>query len=297
MTKKKDEEVTLNSYKLTKKGIRKTTKKVAYEETPLAKVREWEREKKAKTFERLCAVSRHPEYMAEYKKLKELDGTYPEIELQETYKEKYKAGKRKPVYVLGKDYQKFQVYLKENTEYQKKLLAIRKRVEKNRLEKTDHKDEMIRKWKVEELPRLWFPNYIKEPQSQYPDKFKPAVVELENTSAKITNPLESGYLYLQIDLSKARGLIDKEIKKIVGKYHKITNPQPRRDSKYGCQINPWEVYDMRHRGDMMDSGDKMSLISIARKLFGKPGMDKADADYGVIRRAYKHAKSEIAKVI
>lgn len=172
MTKKKDEEVILSSYKLTSKGIRKTTKKVAYEDTPLAKTRKWESEKKTKTFERLQAVSRHREYIEEYNKLKELDGEYPEINLGDIYKEKYKAGKRKPVNVLSKDkdYQEFQEYLKKNTEYQRKLRTIRKRVEKDRSKKTEHEIAMIIKWKVEDLPCLWFPDYIIEPQSQYPDK-------------------------------------------------------------------------------------------------------------------------------
>ena len=284
----KDEKVTIISYKLTSKGIRKTTKKVAYENSISAKTKEWEIEKKTKTFERLCAVSRHPEYMKEYKILMKLDGTYPEIELEEEYIKQYKANKRMPVHILGKDYQKFKLYLKENAEYQKKLLNIRKRVEKNRLKKTEHEIAMIIKWKVEELPCLWFPDYIREPQSLYKDR--PAVVGLKSIPVEITNPLESGYLYLQIDLSRERGLINNEIKELIGKYHKITKPRPRRDSKHGHTITPWEVYDMVHRY-------KIKLIDIARKLFEKPEMNTDDADYTVIRRAYEAAKSEIDNII
>ncbi len=285
MAKKKDEEV-ITGYKLKSKRIRKTTKKVAYEDTPLAKTKKWESEKKSKTFERLQAVSRHREYMKEYKKLKELDGESLEIELLEIYKEKYKSGKRKPVYVMGKDYQKFQAYLNKNTEYQKKLLAIRKRVEKNLLKKTKHEDEMIKKWKVEELPRLWFPDYIIEPQSQYPDR--PAVVELKSIPAKF----KKGYLHLRVDLSRGKGLIIQEIREIVGKYLKTTKHREIQDSIYGRPITPFEVYDMVHRGD------KMRLIDIARELLsGNKKITSSDAAYSTISRAYKAAKSKIDNVI
>ena len=89
----------------------------------------------------------------------------PEIELNCEYLEKYKSCKEK---------QEFNLYLKHSPEYQKKLSAIHKKVEKNRTKKLKHEIAMLQKWKVQELPCLWFPDYIIEPQSMYKDR--PAVL-------------------------------------------------------------------------------------------------------------------------
>lgn len=252
MTDKKDEKVTVYSYKKSGKGTRKTTRQIPYKKTSLAIKEEWISEKKTKEFERLQAVSRNKEYMKEYKKLKELDGTYPEIALREEYVEKYKASKKNPVYVWGKDYQKFELYLEKNEEYQEKLLGIQKGVEKNRTKIIEQEVVMIKKWNVEQLPCLWFPDYIIQPQVLYPEK--PAVVALRGVPAIITNPLESGKLYVQIDLSRKRELINKELKTLLDKYPKSKN--------ISCtEYDQWEIYDMKHRYGM-------SLSEIAREKSG-----------------------------
>jgi hypothetical protein len=284
MASKKDEEVAIVSYKLTNKRLKKTTKKVAYEKTFLAKAEEWEHEKKTKQFERLQAVSRHPQYMKEYEKLKELDGTFSGIALWEEFLEKYKSGKRKPVDVWGKDYQNFNLYLEGNAEYQKKLSAIHKKVEKKRSRKLEHEVAMLQKWKVQELPCLWFPDNIIESQRMYKDR--PAIIELRNISKMSNDPKESGYVFLQLDLSRKRADIKNELMELLEIYPK---PKTDRFLKY----DKWVVYDMHSR-------DGINYTRITRMLSGLSGNPSYNSDLANelrnVRTAYGKAEECIQQV-
>lgn len=215
-----------------------------------------------------------------------MDGTYLEIALSEKYREKYYE-EIKTQNLSEDDTNQYMEYFEKNIEYQAELAEIKNAGKENKLSVTKHWVDMIVKWEVEELPCLWFPDYIIEPQRQYKDK--PAVTVLKgNMHTKTTNPEENHKLYLEIDLTKRENTILEEIKKVLRKNQAKILVEPKKPKSFS--YDKWLIYDMHKRGGM-------NFCEIARKLSGKKGNPSYNKElakhWSKVKMAYKNAEKAI----
>ncbi|MDR4497387.1 MAG: hypothetical protein MRK02_05610 [Candidatus Scalindua sp.] len=256
----------------------------------LKKVNEWKSEKKTKAFERLQAISRHPDYEKDYTKLRELDGTFPTIRLQDAYIEQCeKDGSTKEIGDLLL-----------NEEYKKKVSEIEAKVKENELEVIKLRTNMMVKWGVKKLPCLYFPGGVIEPQRQYRDQ--PSVMLIDSPMREIPNPMKSGELYVKIDLSRNKKDILKDFTEIIKKasdgyarYKKTENAdfvKRRHKEHYSLKVDKFDIYDMYHR-------DRLSFSEIARRVSGYKGNINSDtrliAVHRAVKRSYQKAESMIQK--
>jgi len=116
-----------------------------------------------------------------------------------------------------------------------------------------------------------------------------------NKKEAVSRPEKSAvtgkHLYLKVDLTAKKTALAKQFKAIIDSYKKFVIEKRGKDKE--TIYSPWQIYDMRHR-------DGLNLSQIAQELSGIKGNPSYDdnlmAHYKCVKRSYDKAKEMIMEV-